>query len=37
MMTTPEQRKSNRRLGLLLAAVAVGFFLMVVLRKLYYG
>ncbi|WP_420223650.1 cytochrome oxidase small assembly protein [Pigmentiphaga litoralis] len=34
---TPEQRRNNRRLGMLLAAVAIGFFLMVILRKVYYG
>ena len=27
MMTTQEQRKNNLRLGLILASVAVGFFL----------
>ena len=36
-MITPEQRRNNRRLGLILGAVALGFFLMVVLRKIYYG
>jgi hypothetical protein len=36
-MITPQQRRNNRRLGLVLAGVALGFFLMVVLRKIYYG
>lgn len=36
-MITPEQRRNNRRLGLILAVVALGFFLMVVVRKIYYG
>lgn len=26
-MTTPEQKKSNRRLGLILASIAVVFFI----------
>lgn len=34
---TPEQRRNNRRLGLILAVVAAGFFLMVFIRKLYYS
>jgi hypothetical protein len=37
MMVTPEQRRNNRRLGIILAAVAIGFFLMVIVRKVYYG
>jgi hypothetical protein len=34
---TPEQKKSNRRLGLILATVAIVFFLGFVARSILFG
>jgi len=34
---TPEQKKANRRLGLILATVALAFFLGFVLRLVWLG
>ncbi|MFN4004075.1 MAG: cytochrome oxidase small assembly protein [Hylemonella sp.] len=36
-MLTPEQKKANRRLGLILATVALAFFLGFVLRLVWFG
>jgi hypothetical protein len=36
-MTTPEQKKSNRRLALILASVAFVFFAGIVAKKLFLG
>ncbi|WP_235505100.1 cytochrome oxidase small assembly protein [Variovorax sp. Root318D1] len=36
-MTTPEQRKNNRRMGLTLASIAVLFFLGFLVRMIWFG
>ena len=36
-MTTPEQKKSNRRLGLILASVALVFFLGFIGKRFLFG
>ncbi|WP_221885034.1 cytochrome oxidase small assembly protein [Variovorax sp. DXTD-1] len=36
-MTTPEQRKSNRRMGLTLASIAVMFFLGFLVRMIWFS
>ena len=36
-MTTPEQRKSNRRMGLTLASIAVLFFIGFIVRMVWFG
>ena len=36
-MTTPEQKKNNRRLALILASVAFVFFAGIVAKKLFLG
>jgi len=36
-MTTPEQRKSNRRMGLTLASIAVIFFVGFIVRMIWFG
>ena len=36
-MTTPEQRKNNRRMGLTLASIAVMFFLGFLVRMIWFG
>ncbi|WP_345246307.1 cytochrome oxidase small assembly protein [Pigmentiphaga soli] len=36
-MLTEEQRRKNRRTGLLLAAIALVFFLGVIVRKVWVG
>ena len=37
MALTPEQKKNNRRLGLILASVALVFFLGFMARIVYFG
>ncbi len=37
MALTPEQKKNNRRLGLILASVALVFFLGFLARAVYFG
>ena len=36
-MTTPEQRKNNRRMGLTLASIAVIFFIGFIVRKVFFS
>ncbi|MET3497381.1 hypothetical protein ABIC90_004450 [Variovorax boronicumulans] len=36
-MTTPEQRKNNRRMGLTLASIAVIFFVGFIVRMVFFG
>ena len=36
-MATPEQKKNNRRLALILASVAMVFFVGIVAKKLFLG
>ncbi|MCR8957035.1 cytochrome oxidase small assembly protein [Variovorax sp. CCNWLW225] len=36
-MTTPEQRKNNRRMGLTLASIAVMFFLGFLVRMIWFS
>ncbi|MDQ0568472.1 MULTISPECIES: cytochrome oxidase small assembly protein [Variovorax] len=36
-MTTPEQRKNNRRMGLTLASIAVLFFLGFLVRMIWFS
>jgi hypothetical protein len=37
MVTTPEQKKSNRRLGLILGSIALLFFLGFMARAVFFG
>ena len=34
---TPEQKKSNRRMGLILATIALAFFIGFIVRMVYFG
>ena len=36
-MTTPEQKRSNRRMGLTLASIALMFFVGFVVRMIWFG
>ncbi len=36
-MTTPEQKRSNRRMGLTLASIALMFFVGFVVRMVWFG
>jgi hypothetical protein len=36
-MTTPEQKKSNRRMGLTLASIALLFFVGFIVRAVWFG
>ncbi|AGU51631.1 MULTISPECIES: cytochrome oxidase small assembly protein [Variovorax] len=36
-MTTPEQKRNNRRMGLTLASIAVLFFLGFLVRMIWFG
>jgi hypothetical protein len=36
-MTTPEQKKNNRRMGLTLASIALLFFIGFIVRMVWFG